>query len=76
LNIAQETIHYALQRNVLGRGDADQLYRTVEIRKSHSRNPSFAAMAGVDMCGAMIVGEDVDPGTSARRYAHTTHGID
>jgi hypothetical protein len=76
LNIDQEAVHYALQRNVFGRGDADQFCRTAEVRKSHSRDPTFAAMAGVDMCGAMIVGEDVDPGTSARRYAHTTHGID
>jgi hypothetical protein len=76
LNIAQETVHYALQRNVLGWGDADQFYRTVEVRKSNSRNPTFAAMAGVDMCRAMIFGEDVDPGSCARRYAHTTHGIE
>jgi hypothetical protein len=76
LNIAQETVHYALQRNVLDRGDADQFYRTVEVRKSHSCEPIFTAMPGVDMCRAMIVGEDVDPGSCACRYAHTTHGID
>jgi hypothetical protein len=63
LNIAQETVHYTLQRNVLGWGDADQFYHTVEVRKSHS---TFAAMPGVDMCRAMIVGEDVDPGSCAR----------
>jgi hypothetical protein len=76
LNIAQETVHYALQRNVLGRGDADQFYRTVEVRKSHSRDPTLAAIAGVDMRRAMIVGEDVNPSPCALRYEHTTHGIE
>jgi len=76
LNIAQETVHYALQRNVLGRGDADQFYRTVELRKSHSRDPTFAAMAGVDMRRAMIVGEDVNPGSCALRDEHTTHELE
>jgi hypothetical protein len=33
-------------------------------------------MPGVDMCRAMIVGEDVDPGSCARGYEHTTHGVD
>jgi hypothetical protein len=50
--------------------------KQVEVRKSHSRDPTFAAMPGVDMCRAMIVGEDVDPSACARRYTHTTHGID
>jgi hypothetical protein len=76
LNIAQETVHYALQRNVLDQGDADQFYRTVEVRKSHSRDSTFAAMPGVDMRRAMIVGEDVDPGSCARRYEHATRVID
>jgi hypothetical protein len=76
LYIAQEAVHYTLQRNVLGRGDADQFHRTVEVRKSLSRNPTFAAMACVDMCRAMIVGEDVNPGSCALRYEHTTHGIE
>jgi hypothetical protein len=76
LNITQQTVHYALQWNVLDRGDADQFYRTFEVRKSHPRDPTFAAMPGVDMCRAMIVGKDVNPGSCARRYAHATHRID
>jgi hypothetical protein len=41
-----------------------------------ARDPTFTAMPGVDMCRAMIVREDVDPGSCACRYEHTTHGIE
>src|ERR1700722_3037912 len=74
LNIAQETVHYALQRNVLGRGEADQFYRTGGVKKRPSPAPTSAARAGVDMRRAMIVGEDVNPGSCALRDEHTTHG--
>ena len=74
-NIAQESVHYPLQRNVLDRRDANQFHRTIEVRKSHSRDPTFAAVSRMDVCRAMIVREDIDPGSGARGNKHASHGI-
>ena len=61
---------------MLNRGDADEFHHAVEERKSHPRDPTFAAVPSVDVRRAMVVREDVDPGSSALGIKHTTHGID
>jgi uncharacterized protein YPO0396 len=75
LNIAQEVVHYALQRNVFDRDDADEIHRTAEVGESHARDPAFASVASVDVRRAMVVRENVDPSSCPFRNEHAAHGI-
>jgi hypothetical protein len=74
LNVIQKLVHHALERNVLQRRDTDQLHLAADVGKSHTRNPALAAVSGMNVWWAVIVGEYIDHGPSGFGYEHPTHG--
>jgi hypothetical protein len=50
-----------------------QLYRVVDVRKSHARNSTLATVPGVNVWRAVIVGKYVDHCPSAFGDKHPAH---
>jgi hypothetical protein len=73
LNVVQEPIHHALRRNIRQRCDADQLDHGADVGKSHPRNPTLAAVPGVNVRWAVIVGKHVNHGPSGFGDEHPAH---